>query len=179
MRLAAALMAVAALAQDARVLAPPDGAVFAEGAAIRVIARVPEGAAVTVDGKPAALESPHAGVAAGVVKLGPGEHRIAAGGSAVKIAVGGGAATFRAHPPVDDCTSCHMVRGGRWRFLRASLSNVCSNCHAKDAFAAKHTHQMDTLPDCQMCHDAHGGTAAALMKMSRDKACAQCHSLQK
>jgi predicted CXXCH cytochrome family protein len=178
------LLAASALAQDdaGRILAPPDAARFKPGEPIRLIARVPAGAAIQVDGAPVATDSPHQGVATAELKLASGAHTIALGNQTVRIAVGDGidgTKPFRPHPPVSDCTSCHAVRNGRWRYQRASLSNVCSKCHSAATFQPRHTHEMGLLPDCQMCHDPHGSTAAAHMKMDRDTACRQCHALQK
>jgi predicted CXXCH cytochrome family protein len=169
----------AAIAEDSRILAPPPNALFPEGSAVRLIARLDEGAVVKVDGKAIAVESPHKGVATAELKLGAGAHEVAAGSQSVKFAVGPpreGFKPFVPHPPANTCTSCHTVRNERWRFLRASLANVCSQCHSKETFPAKHTHTMDLLPDCQMCHDPHGSTAAGHMKMDKAKACKQCHS---
>ncbi len=182
-RLLFAAFAFGVFAQESenRIFAPPANALFPEDAPVRLIARIAAGAELKVDGAAVAVESPHAGVATAELKLAPGAHSITLGDQTVKIAVGtpeDGMAHFRSHPPTATCENCHAVRNGRWRFLRASLSNVCSNCHAKDAFPAKHTHTMDLLPDCQMCHDPHGSTVAGHMKMSREKACQQCHSLQ-
>ena len=182
--MALAAMALCAAAQepvDNRIFAPPAGARFPAGASVRVIARMAPGAEMKLDGVPLSMESPHPGVATLELKLTPGAHTFQLGDQSIRVVAGDGVdegKPFRAHPPVSNCGACHTVRNGRWRFLRASLSNVCSQCHAKETFPARHTHAMDVLPDCQMCHDPHGSTAAAHLKMDRDAACRQCHSLQ-
>ena len=183
---AAAVFALAAalvVAQDPPpILAPPEGAVFSAGSAVRFIAR--GDGALKVDGQAAETKSPHTGVHTAELKPAAGAHTIEFGGQTLKIFVGPAASApegmkaFRPHPPANQCETCHAVRNGNWRFIRASLSNVCSACHAKEAFQAKHTHEMAVLADCQLCHNPHGSTADKHLKLSKDAACKQCHSLQ-
>ncbi|MFN7921687.1 MAG: cytochrome c3 family protein [Bryobacteraceae bacterium] len=174
------LAPVIAFAQDNLILAPPPDSAFPPGP-VRLIARVAGESAVKLDGEAVKVESPHPGVVTAELQPAPGTHEITLGDQKVRFAVGkaDGFTAFRPHPPSNSCTTCHAVRNGRWRFVRASLSNVCSQCHSKETFPAKHTHQMDLLPDCQLCHNPHGSTAAGHMKLARDAACKQCHSLQK
>jgi predicted CXXCH cytochrome family protein len=162
------------------ILAPPPEASFQSGP-VQVIARVDGDSELKLDGRPVRVESPHPGVVKASLTPGPGIHELTLGGQKVRFAVGPaeGFKDFRGHAPASTCDSCHAVRNGRWRFVRASLANVCSRCHAKEAFPAKHTHQMDLLPDCQMCHDPHGSTSAAHLKLTRENACKQCHGLQR
>lgn len=174
--LALVCLAWALSAQESnQIFSPPEGAVFAGG--VRLIARTDGKAELLLDGRKVEVQSPHPGVVTALVKPPDGAHELALGDQKVRFQVGG-TATFRPHTPVENCTTCHMARNGRWRFVRASLSSVCSQCHSRDAFPAKHTHLMDVLPDCQLCHDPHGSTAAAHLKMDKEKACKQCHSLQ-
>jgi predicted CXXCH cytochrome family protein len=158
-----------------QIFSPPEGAVFK--GAVRVIARTAGTSQLKLDGQKVDAQSPHQSVLTALVKPAEGAHELTLGDQKVRFSVGS-AATFRAHAPVENCASCHMIRNGRWRFVRASLATVCSQCHDKEAFPARHTHQMDVLPDCQLCHDPHGSTAAAQLKMEKEKACKQCHSLQ-
>jgi len=178
--LRAGLAALAAWVLSAQIYSPPPDAAFADGK-VRVIAQTAGKGELLLDGRPVRTESPHPGVATTLLDLAPGEYTIALGDQKVRVRVpaGGGFAPFRPHPPVEQCSTCHAVRNNRWRFTRASLAAVCSACHSRETFPAKHTHGMDVLPDCQLCHDPHGSTAPAHMKLSREKACQQCHSLAK
>jgi predicted CXXCH cytochrome family protein len=175
------LVAALATPQDPPpILAPPEGAAFPAGSAVRFIGR--GDGPLKLDGQPVETKSPHPGVQTAELKPPAGEHTIQFGGQTLKLFVGAGAPAdtkaFRPHPPANQCETCHAVRNGNWRFVRASLSGVCSACHAKEAFPAKHTHEMAVLADCQLCHNPHGSTAAAHLKLSKDAACKQCHSLQ-
>jgi len=163
-----------------QVLAPPPNALFQKGP-VRVIARTDGNTELLLDGKKVTVESPHAGVLTAEVTVESGVHEVTVGDSRAKFAVGdapGEWKAFRQHPPVSQCTTCHAVRNGNWRFVRASLASVCSACHNKEKFPEKHTHEMGILTDCQMCHDSHGSTAAGHLKMSRANACKLCHNLQ-
>lgn len=171
--------ALCAAALPAQIYAPPDNS--QHDGKVRIIAQTEGKGDLKLDGKAIQTESPHPGVATAELTLDKGIHTLELGDQRVRFAIqpADGFTPFRPHPPVAQCTSCHAVRNNRWRFTRASLSNVCSACHSKDTFPAKHTHGMDLLPDCQMCHNPHGSTAAGHMKLSREKACQQCHSLAK
>lgn len=185
-RFAVAALAVFALgtaaADESIIFSPPANAVFAQGP-VRLVARAGVGAKPMVDGKPMAVESPHPGVLTAEWPLAPGAHELALGGQTVRFFVGAGAPAefkpFREHPAMQaGCETCHAVRNGEWRFKRASLANVCSACHDKAAFQAKHTHETGVLQDCQMCHAPHGSTEVASLKMPKEKACQICHPLK-
>ncbi len=174
------LCAALLFAQDEpNLLSPPNGASFASGP-VRVIARAEGKPEITVDGKPIALESPVDGVATANLKLEPGAHVVGFGKESAKVFVGEGAPTefkpFRFHPAMASCTSCHAVKNGVWAFQRPSLVTTCGQCHAKEKFPAKHTHEMGILADCQICHDPHGSTAAGHLRKQKDVACKQCHN---
>jgi predicted CXXCH cytochrome family protein len=173
---------VAALAQEGgnEIFSPPAGSSWGKGK-VRLVARVAAGAKPMIDGKPVTVESPFRDVLKADLEVGPGAHELTLGDQKAPFFVGpGGGGEFRPfkdHPPMQaGCDTCHAVRNDAWRFKRLSLTAVCSQCHAKDTFVAKHTHEMGILPDCQMCHTPHGGTTAGFLKMSKEKACKQCHS---
>lgn len=175
---------IALLAQAADepgpILAPPVDSAHPAGATVRFIGR---GAGpLKVDGATVATQSPHDGVQTAELKaLAPGVHTLEFEGQALRFSSGpaAGFTAFRAHPPANQCETCHAVRNGRWRFQRVSLASVCSQCHARETFQVKHTHEMAVLTDCQLCHNPHGSTTAvpAHLKLSRDVACKQCHAL--
>lgn len=172
------------------ILAPPPQSAHPAGSPVRFIglgsSGKATGASLKLDGKEIALTSPHEGVyTAEIPAPAAGEHELEFEGQKLRFAAGlsvppAGFAAFRAHPPTNQCATCHAVRSGRWRFQRVSLASVCSQCHAKESFPAKHTHEMAVLTDCQLCHNPHGTTTAvpAHLKLKRDVACKQCHALQ-
>lgn len=172
------------------ILAPPPGSAHpASAGPIRFIGRGAAAAGLKLDGKSVALTSPHEGVHTAELAPGaPGVHELEFEGQKLKFAVtaAGGAGApeeykaFRPHPPANQCQTCHAARAGKWRFQRISLASVCSQCHAKESFQARHTHEMAVLTDCQLCHNPHGSTVAvpAHLKLARDAACKQCHALQ-
>jgi predicted CXXCH cytochrome family protein len=163
------------------IFSPPANAAFPSGE-VRLVARASGEMKPLLDGKPVSVESPHPGVLKALLKLANGPHELTLGERTTRFFVGPNAPAefkpFRDHPPMQaTCETCHMVRNGAWRFQRISLTGVCSQCHSKETFAAKHTHEMGIVPDCQMCHAPHGSTAAASLKLPKEKACRLCHPL--
>lgn len=179
-RLILLLAALACVAQDEpAILAPPKGATFARGP-VRFIARIENGAQPRLDGKALTGESPVPGMVTAELVVGPGAHEIVLGKETVRFFVGAGASAefkpFRFHPPMANCNTCHAVKNGEWAFQKPSLVTLCSQCHDRDKFAAKHTHVIGVLADCQICHDPHGSTEVGHLKKSKEVACKQCHS---
>jgi predicted CXXCH cytochrome family protein len=176
-RWAVSVAALACVAQEeSAILAPPNHAAFDKGP-VRIIARSGE---IKVDGAAVKVESPVSGMATASLELAPGPHEVSVGKDVVRVFVGAGAPTgfkpFRPHPAMASCDNCHAVKDGEWVFKRASLATVCSRCHARDKFPAKHTHEMGVLADCQICHDPHGSTEVGHMKRAKEVACKQCHN---
>jgi predicted CXXCH cytochrome family protein len=179
-RLIVLLVALVSPAQDdPNLLAPPDGAVFAKGP-VRFIARADAGAAILLDGKPLKFERPAEGVATANLDLEPGAHEISLDKEKVRFFVGAGAPRemmdFRFHPPMASCSTCHAIKNGAWTWQRPSLVTLCGQCHDREKFPAKHTHEMGILADCQICHNPHGSTAAGHLRKPKETACKQCHS---
>lgn len=163
------------------IFSPPANAAFPSGE-VRLVARTSGGIKPLLDGKPVTADSPHPGVLKALLKLGNGPHELTLGDRKVHFFVGSNPPPefkpFRDHPPMQAaCETCHMVRNGAWRFQRVSLTGVCSQCHSKETFASKHTHEMGIIPDCQMCHAPHGSTATSSLKLPKEKACRLCHAL--
>ena len=163
---------------------PPDSAHPAAAAAAGPVRFIGRGAGpLKLDGTTVTTESPHEGVQTAELRSAkPGVHELEFEGQTLRFSVGPAApgfTAFRPHPPANQCQTCHAVRNGKWRFQRVSLASVCSQCHAKDTFQAKHTHEMALLTDCQLCHNPHGSTTAvpAHLKLAKDVACKQCHAL--
>jgi predicted CXXCH cytochrome family protein len=181
--LLAALPLAQAQAPEEAILAPPPNSAHQAGGLVRFIGR--GSGPVKLDGVPVTTKTLHEGVQTAELKPAkPGIHLLEFEGQTLRFLTADeatpGFAAFSPHPPAAQCETCHAVRNGRWRFQRVSLASVCSNCHAREAFQAKHTHEMTVLTDCQLCHNPHGSTTArpAHLKLDRDKACRQCHNLQ-
>jgi len=173
------LAALLAAQEPGAILAPPPDSAHPVAGPIRFIGR---GAGpLKLDGAAVATQSPHEGVQTVTLQTKPGIHTIEFEGQTVRFSLGPAEkfAAFKPHPPANQCETCHAVRNGRWRFQRVSLASVCSQCHSKETFPAKHTHEMAVLTDCQLCHNPHGSTVAtpAHLKLARDAACKQCHAL--
>ena len=178
------LLAAAAVAhaqEPGAIMAPPPDSAHPATAPVLFICR--GAGALKVDGVTTATQSPHENVhTLELTGLTPGLHTLEFGGQTLRFSVGPTAENFTAfktHPPAAQCETCHAVRLGRWRFQRVSLASVCSQCHARETFQAKHTHEMQVLTDCQLCHNPHGSTAAqpAHLKLTPKAACNQCHAL--
>jgi predicted CXXCH cytochrome family protein len=174
--------ALAALAAEepGAILSPPPDSAHPAASTVRFIGR--GGGALKLDGAVVATQSPHEAVQTAELKPEkPGVHTLEFEGQTLRFSLGSAEkfAAFKPHPPANQCETCHTVRNGRWRFQRVSLASVCSQCHSKETFPAKHTHEMAVLTDCQLCHNPHGSTAAtpAHLKLARDAACKQCHAL--
>lgn len=176
------LMAGALRAQDPPLFfTPADKSVVPPGP-FRVIAKSAGKTEILVDDQPVAVASPVSGVVRAELKLAPGAHHIVArnesGETKVQVFAGKQHAdwpSFKLHPPVATCETCHAVKEGAWALRRASLAPICASCHPQNRFPLIHTHNTDLLAECQNCHMPHGSTAAKLLKMPKDTACKQCH----
>ena len=94
---------------------------------------------------------------------------------------------YVAHPPavegVVTCTGCHQLnratRPPRFDdmagFLLPETPGVCFRCHDRADFFLTHSHRVEHLSFCQMCHDPHGSNRPALMKTPQEQACKECH----
>lgn len=121
-----------------------------------------------------------------------GEHRISVGSRRLRLLVRPpddeadappDRPVFRLHPPAESpgrpvaCSACHKspenpdapVLG------EPQTPDACFSCHSPDDFELTHTHRVEALSACQMCHDPHGGTQAALLKDEPKVLCSTCH----
>ena len=181
--LLAALFCYAQEPPPTSILSPPANSAHPAGP-VRVIARGARGAKLLLDGAAVTATSPAPGVLSASITPKPGEHTLEIAGAKdsqkVRFFSGAGAREpflpFRAHPPVETCTSCHALKDGEWAFARPSLGGICFGCHDREAFPGTHSHVPGVLADCQLCHDPHGSTAKGQLKMSKETACKQCHN---
>ncbi len=177
-------LAAVALAQDPTALfTPVDQSVVSEGK-LRVAGRAAGKAELLLDGKATPHTSPGPGAVMADLTLTPGAHELVLrgeGGEAkARFFVGkehGDWKLFRPHAPVAaGCDTCHAVKNDTWALKRASLSPLCHTCHEKEKFPVVHTHNTDTLADCQNCHMPHGSAAKGHLVKPKEALCKQCHS---
>ena len=180
--IAAAMALACCLGADeaGKILRPADRSWFTKSP-VDIVATVPEGGRIELDGQPLRLDAPFPNVYHGQVAAPPGEHKLAlvweGNRREVTFAVGvqAGFVPFRAHPPAGEtaCTQCHeLSKRGRFRF-----KGGCLDCHAAPALAKSHKpHTHETLAECGMCHNAHGSTAAAHLLRAKEQACKTCHN---
>jgi predicted CXXCH cytochrome family protein len=90
---------------------------------------------------------------------------------------------FHPHPPAHDtsqpmdCQSCHEVRVAEAKSLlgRAKVPQTCQQCHGEVELRLIHSHIMEPLANCRMCHNPHGTSRPSLLINDQDKLCSQCH----
>lgn len=121
------------------------------------------------------------------MKLNPGQHVIKVGTEASKIWIdasgkgGPGPSSwreFQAHPPnTDNCRLCHEVsEADGMNVLGVAKEPVaCFACHERDLFGFTHSHRLESLAACQMCHAPHGGSQEALLIDKPKVLCTKCH----
>ena len=86
-------------------------------------------------------------------------------------------------PGLVTCASCHNLNrdskppafDDMSTFLPPFTPDVCFRCHPQEKFLPTHTHRVEHLAVCQMCHNPHGSNRPKLMKMPRWDACKKCH----
>ncbi|MBN1342448.1 MAG: hypothetical protein JXQ73_07195 [Phycisphaerae bacterium] len=172
---------------------------------IAALPKVEEKAALIVDGKPIKTRvfcvseggkatSGRGGGTSGQARsalealttLAPGKHVIEAGGFKAEVLVKTdkdakgpeGWGVFRSHPsPVVNCGVCHTVKasGGASLLGPAREPEACLVCHNLDEFKLVHSHRLESLAACRMCHAVHGGTTKALLVDTPKRLCAACH----
>jgi len=185
-------------------LYPPDRCVI-DSPTVQIIATVADSqgqTTVTVDGKPVEtrrmrISNPGrpAGRATGsrrsalvgTASLAPGQHVIAVGPhkSRVWISTSKDLAkapadwpVFFPHPGrIANCALCHKTKDedGERDLGPAHEPAPCLACHDLDEFKLTHSHRLESLAACQMCHAPHGGTTKALLIGKPKALCAKCH----
>lgn len=174
------LLLLLALEDAGRIVRPVDKSAFASGP-VEVNATVAAGK-LELDGQAVAAEAPFPNVLHAKLAASPGRHKLAlvwpGGRQEIEFFVGApapeGFTPFRAHPPLANiaCTQCHEVsKRGRFRF-----KGGCTDCHAAEAFPKSHTHKVEVLTECGMCHNAHGSTVKSHLLHEKGAACKLCHN---
>ncbi len=120
-------------------------------------------------------------------KLPPGQHVISLGSDKARVFVaasedGAGAPagwpTFRSHPGrVSNCALCHETteRDGVTVLGLPREPDACFACHDRDEFKLTHSHRIESLAACRMCHAGHGGTTKSLLIDKPKALCLKCH----
>ncbi|MCL5098615.1 MAG: hypothetical protein M1608_14015 [Candidatus Omnitrophica bacterium] len=126
------------------------------------------------------------------VPLSPGRHTIEAAGSRILLFrstatdhsdAPAGWPLFQSHPITTDpsqpssCENCHLTHGsGKDLVLdRVKMPEACYSCHDLVDLRLAHSHVMDPLAECAICHNPHGSTQPNLLINTRAKLCVQCH----
>ena len=75
------------------------------------------------------------------------------------------------------CASCHDVKTAATGTVigRAKPPKNCFTCHNEVDLRLAHSHVLEPLSNCLMCHDPHGSTRPKLLIDTREKLCTQCH----
>ncbi len=75
------------------------------------------------------------------------------------------------------CTACHETKqeGDLTGVGELKSYKACFVCHDAVEFEAIHSHPLEPIEHCQMCHSPHGATEKALLKAPVKKLCAECH----
>ena len=160
-------------AEPDRVLRPLNETVLKPGP-VSIVAKTT--GELLLDGKAIPSTQPAPGVRTATVTPSAGLHELAAGNQKVRFFVGAGAPQgwkeFRAHPPAATCDACHAVEDGAWSI---KAGETCFRCHDQATFPKIHQHNSEVLAECQMCHNPHGSTEKAHLKLAKEVACKQCH----
>ena len=175
---------------DDGVLFPPDRAVLLSGS-FDVIVKKGE-ATLKVNGRPREWEPFDHPVRVTHLRLPPGVHELEIGDARRKIVVAlnqeehDGPADwviYRHHPTNADpsrCSDCHesTEREGRIAVGELKSHEACLGCHRPAAFEATHSHPLEPIQRCAMCHALHGSPRHALLKAPLKELCVSCHDAQ-
>jgi predicted CXXCH cytochrome family protein len=82
----------------------------------------------------------------------------------------------------DACDNCHESTGAphpqdgiKGFTLMDRMPDLCFYCH-EEPVSQKFEHQPVDNKDCLACHDAHGSSESALLKLPEQKLCLSCHN---
>jgi DmsE family decaheme c-type cytochrome len=76
------------------------------------------------------------------------------------------------------CSDCHNAHGsvGPKNMVRDTVNDTCYTCHMEKRGPFVRTHQ-PVQEDCTICHNPHGTTYPALLKIRIPFLCESCHQL--
>jgi len=77
----------------------------------------------------------------------------------------------------DRCAKCHETeaRGDGAAVGRLAGYKACFECHDAVEFEEIHSHPLEPIEHCQMCHGLHGSTEKKLLKAPVKELCGECH----
>ena len=75
------------------------------------------------------------------------------------------------------CTACHetKLQGDLTEVGELKSYKACFECHESVEFEAIHSHPLEPIEHCQMCHSPHGSKEKFLLKAPAKKLCGECH----
>ena len=75
------------------------------------------------------------------------------------------------------CGACHETteQAGLTGVGELKSYKACFECHESVEFELTHSHPLEPIEHCQMCHSLHGSSRKALLKAPAKKLCAECH----
>ncbi|HUT93930.1 MAG TPA: cytochrome c3 family protein [Thermoguttaceae bacterium] len=172
---------------DDGVLFPPDHAVLLSGT-FDVICKTDE-AVLEVDGKPREWEPFEPPLRVAHLGLSPGMHELRIGDRRREIVV---ALNEEEHDGPEDwpilrrhqmnrdpgrCGDCHQTTKQDDRVVVGELKSyeACIECHDAVDFEATHSHPLEPIEHCRMCHALHGSARKGLLKAPVKQLCAECH----
>ena len=172
---------------DDGVLFPPDRAVLLSGS-FDVIIKAGE-ATLEVNGKPQEWEPFEHPLHVAHLRLAPGIHELQFGRRRREIVVAmnevehdGPAdwAIHRRHPmntDQDRCSDCHETteKQGRIAVGKPKSHEACFECHTSVDFDVTHSHPLEPIQHCEICHALHGSDREGLLKAPAKQLCADCH----
>jgi predicted CXXCH cytochrome family protein len=173
--------------EEPKLLFPPDQAVLSSGN-FDVICKATD-LPLEVDGQKTAWESFTPPVRVAHVGLEAGLHTIAIGPRRVQfsVALNGDEHEgpkewphYRRHPlgsDEDRCVMCHETRRQGGQIVLGALKSyrACLDCHEQSEFDVAHSHPLQPLEPCQMCHALHGSKEKALLRAPAKQLCTKCH----
>ena len=173
--------------KDDGVLFPPDRAVLLSGS-FDVICRTDQ-TSLEVDGKPREWEPFQPPLRVAHLRLSPGMHEIRIGDRRREVVVALNEdehdapkdwAVHRHHEmnhTEQGCADCHQTAKQNGRITVGELKSyrACFECHESVDFDVTHSHPLEPIEHCQMCHALHGSTRKALLKAPVKKLCTDCH----
>ena len=168
---------------------PPNRAVLPSGG-FDLIAKAEKGS-LEVNGEPRKWEAFQAPLRVAHIHLSAGFNELKIDDQKLEVFVArypddedapAGWQTYKWHPVEETegtkrCSECHENndRDGQVAVGELKGYKACFKCHKSVEFEATHSHPLEPLEHCQMCHAVHGSPHKALLKAPAKKLCAECH----
>lgn len=75
------------------------------------------------------------------------------------------------------CAVCHETeqQDGQTSVGELKSYEACMKCHTEIDFEVTHSHILEPLQECWMCHSLHGSTDKSLLKAPMRTLCEKCH----